>query len=314
MFHGLAQTSFSLVTGNSYSVHYYDDEEDVEPAVIPEDLPISSHSEIGILRYGFQQPFKYDGYQQPIPASIGDDTTTSWPFCLDGVWTGYRAYDYLDPEARIQPGEGLVIFTLSVDPSSHLIQGQAESHYGVSNVTGNCDDNRTVCLFSEYRQLPQGPFKINSSGTYDDSKNMVSGLWYYADSQDSGGDFCLRRTSPVNLQFLPSLVLTTPLERWSYALNAVLNQVRQRLWSWSFFKDRFDKRRHFVDLDFRKTLKRMRRVPQDVVSSQELDDIEYLQQHTLPCDGRFFMSIAENRVRQIIYHNKFVPSSLVLPY
>lgn len=268
-----------------------------------------------ILCFGTEQKYRCSAFESERSTGTSlahqtDSVDTTWPACLDGTWVGYRTFNFLDPDARLQPSEGMVAFRLTFDPCAGTISGTGNSHYGSSKISGTCKE-WDVGFINEYHDPARGTFKLNWNGKYDSSKDIISGEWSYIDVDQppvaAGGTFYLRRTVPSNLQFLgPNPVLTNARQRWRYACDAVLHQARQRLWSWSVFKRVFDTRKRLVDLNFRRMLRRMRRLAPELISEEELCEVEGMQRTTVPAEGEFCISIAETRTRMLVFHDKYV--------
>lgn len=326
MFHGLSKPSPSFLIGNCYSLEYYDDGADLstppqentmnaDACSLEADGPglgTTTGDHTDILCFGTEQKYRCSAFESERSTGTSlahqtDSVDTTWPACLDGTWVGYRTFNFLDPDARLQPSEGMVAFRLTFDPCAGTISGTGNSHYGSSKISGTCKE-WDVGFINEYHDPARGTFKLNWNGKYDSSKDIISGEWSYIDVDQppvaAGGTFYLRRTVPSNLQFLgPNPVLTNARQRWRYACDAVLHQARQRLWSWSVFKRVFDTRKRLVDLNFRRMLRRMRRLAPELISEEELCEVEGMQRTTVPAEGEFCISIAETRTRMLVFHD-----------
>ena len=93
------------------------------------------------------------------------------------------------------------------------------------------------------------------SGKLDILEGSITGTW--GDKEDVSkhtGVFVLKRTPGHILRFRPALSILSenkPKALWDYAIRASLHLVRKRRWSWSFFKERREIRRRYIDLAMR---------------------------------------------------------------
>ncbi|KAJ7246566.1 hypothetical protein B0H12DRAFT_758041 [Mycena haematopus] len=84
---------------------------------------------------------------------------------------------------------------------------------------------------------------------------------------------------------------------WQFAIAAVRYGVRRGAWSWSFFEQRGQNRRRFIELYIRKT-----RFGRPLTRKEE-DELGLLQKSFTTADSRFYHSIAEDQIRKTTDHD-----------
>lgn len=132
------------------------------------------------------------------------------------------------------------------------------------------------------------------SGKFDVAGDTVQGTWKFSD-QRLGGDFVFKRS----LQFLrfrsaPELIRKSPaLVRWKFALDAVHNHVKKGRWSRSYFLDRFQDRKRYIEVAT------VRSHQNHAINSANYAGLTGLHQHLSPSDAQFYASIARHELQQI---------------
>jgi hypothetical protein len=99
--------------------------------------------------------------------------------------------------------------------------------------------------------------------------------------------------------FFPAPVIleaNKPRALWFFATSAVLYGIRRGTWSWSFFQQRAESRRRFIELYIRST-----RFGRPLNRTEE-DELGLIKKSFTTADSRFFHSIAENKIRVTTSH------------
>jgi hypothetical protein len=73
---------------------------------------------------------------------------------------------------------------------------------------------------------------------------------------------------------------------WKFAQNAILHQVRCKMWSWSYFQGRRDNRKRYLDLTIRRDWYGM------PLSGEEHVEIYAITRTMYPADSRYLFSVA----------------------
>lgn len=86
---------------------------------------------------------------------------------------------------------------------------------------------------------------------------VFAGTWgEESDARTHAGVFVFKRSPPECMCFFPApIVLQTNASKalWKFATSAIRYGVRRGQWSWSFFKERADRRKRFIELYIRST-------------------------------------------------------------
>ncbi|PIL33322.1 hypothetical protein GSI_04773 [Ganoderma sinense ZZ0214-1] len=168
---------------------------------------------------GFQYSVSQDRYTYPMR-----------------VFHLHASQDGTSCEARgVNPLGG--IFTLSVEHATRVSDGKTEYTFTHSQVLRlTVSDSISVHYMT---------------GTLDEDGKKLSGRWGY-DKDDQPHAFTLwREVEPVKIANRPhpeEFKKDKVKALWKYALTVVHNEVRRRLFSWSYIKERRDVRRKFLKL------------------------------------------------------------------
>ncbi|KAJ6516679.1 hypothetical protein C8R47DRAFT_1268174 [Mycena vitilis] len=248
-----------------------------------------------------------------------DDEVSTHPF--NGSWTG--TYSYV-ASWRV---DGLVAAHLSFldDEDQNQFVGSGRDYVGIFDISGNMTrtDNpseRRIWFKTEYR-AKDIVWAHRGTAVVDDSGRVIviRGEWgpWVEDPSDLqvNGQFQLDRTLAIVARHRPPLVefeTNAARARWRLALNVVEEQVRQKLWSWSHFRQRRDDRKRFVDATLRvesmSNPARYRRkwnmddVTDYEVSIHYLKTLNELRMRLRPEDIEFYEWIAHDRLERQCFH------------
>jgi hypothetical protein len=212
---------------------------------------------------------------------------------IEGIWSGF-----------VKGGDGNGLFQVDFPLySAHVrtLQGSGLDVNGPFGVLGNVRDDGsfTVVLQREdITTVSDSVIPLYLWGKLESSKSKLQVEWGTRPGL-MVGEMTLYPGSAGLTRFRWDTVPSrTPAQiRWSFACSAILDQVRAKMWCWSFFKDRRDKRRDYTTLYRRQYL----------LGSLEGDDVSKLAtlEKTLsPLDVRFYRSIC--RSRYSICHHLYV--------
>jgi hypothetical protein len=211
------------------------------------------------------------------------------------VWSGYCA------SSNDIDTFGLMQIVVTASSKCGEFVGSGSDAMGTFNIHGNyLKDNSLEATFTREK----GPSHIdpvvptNCVGKVDVGSGLsfIQGEWGVEQGKMIG-KLTLR---PISAQLYPFRYsddlpnATVARTRWSFACSAVLDIVRRRLWSWSFFKNRFIERRRYVEL-FR------RRYLSDVLDDAESKELNAFEKSLSPTDTRFYRSIARSHYNGCIH-------------
>ncbi|THU88449.1 hypothetical protein K435DRAFT_917088 [Dendrothele bispora CBS 962.96] len=124
------------------------------------------------------------------------------------------------------------------------------------------------------------------------------------DRENADGTFFLCRT-PVSVhrfRYTPEQYTAgRALARWKFACQAVLFQVRQRMWSKSYFRDILPERLRLVKLATQRLIDTGEWTPCLPLSEGERDDLGWLLKVTPPTEARFWIDFSSFALDHILY-------------
>ncbi|KAI0716104.1 hypothetical protein C8T65DRAFT_642063 [Cerioporus squamosus] len=146
-----------------------------------------------------------------------------------------------------------------------------------------------------------GNFKIYYSGRLVDERTIMGTRFYDFDStsgasKDQDWSFVLKKLPAEYLPFYPSpqeLSENKYRALWKYAINTTLNNIRRRWWTWSYFVQRREARKEYVELTW------------DMVDRRSPDHdsrMSAIGRKCTPRDVRFYDSITVNLLHTIPLH------------
>jgi hypothetical protein len=121
----------------------------------------------------------------------------------------------------------------------------------------------------------------------------VQGTWKFA-GEGLGGDFVFKRSPEYLLvRPTPAVISKSPvLARWKFVLDAVHYRAQKKLWSSSYFHQRFKDRRRYVELAT------TRRSDSDrAAESAAYSELTDIYQRLTPSDVQFYASIVRHNLK-----------------
>ncbi|KAJ7129233.1 hypothetical protein C8R44DRAFT_776236 [Mycena epipterygia] len=216
---------------------------------------------------------------------------------LLGTWNGFT----YPSASSIVPTSGMITMQLSASGS---LKFGATSRANMSDFTisGDCSlQNVDVVNFTFKQSFPARYSPVYFAGTWNSATQSLSGTWGdESDARSHKGVFIFKQTVPECMCFFPApTVLQANRSRalWLFAIEAVRYGVRRGTWSWSFFQQRADSRKRFIELYIRNT-----RFGKPLNRSEE-EELGLLQKSFTSADSRFFHSIAESQIRVTTDHD-----------
>jgi hypothetical protein len=232
---------------------------------------------------------------------------------LVGVW---NCFLYEAPSSSF-PCEGMFFMQLRAVGEGLRFTGEGTVQDGTDfTIDGDCHslDNGTGDISVKYTRS----FSTSSPpqyflGTWEASSQCLTGTWQENDEpvenesdesegcEEHGSSYFLvhRRTSQNDLCFLPppsSFEANRTRALWRFALDAVRQRVRQKMWCWDFFRERRDNRVQFVDLSVR------RKEYGKPLSEEEDDTFSRIQQNLTTPDLILYNSLVERQMRMTPSH------------
>jgi hypothetical protein len=231
-----------------------------------------------------------------------DSATTVTP--LFGPWNGFM-YRKIVPTF---PSRGMISMTLCPSSSEDQhFEGSSRSNLGDFTVSGKCSpgNTETTINISMKREFIEHHPTQYWEGQMDVNTETIMGTWgSHPDPTTHHGTFILKRTSPEDLCFRPAPV-TFEIDKvhslWKFALTAIAARVRRQTWSWSYFKERMDNRKRFIELYIRNGHFGC------PLNSDELWEFRRVRQTLTSADSRYYHSLANYRVRRTINHGYVAP-------
>jgi len=126
------------------------------------------------------------------------------------------------------------------------------------NISGECSAHHLDIVNFSFKQTFPARFPpLYFAGSWDSSTQSLSGSWgEESDPRTHPGVFIFKRMLPECMCFFPPptvLKENSSKALWNFATQAVLYGVRRGAWSWSFFEQRAQSRKRFIELYIRNT-------------------------------------------------------------
>ncbi|KAI1785889.1 hypothetical protein LXA43DRAFT_99677 [Ganoderma leucocontextum] len=220
-----------------------------------------------------------DLYPPPVEDSItkNDAAADEATRLILGRWNGYKMFDS-------EITGTMITFCLRASMDNRMYEASAVDEDGMHfNILGNYTirDDETVEYAFTWTYLARS-YTQYWTGTLDDDGNTFSGKWGY-EKDDQAYTFIFKRVPPEVLIDRPhpkEFTENRVKALWKYALTAVRNQIRRRLFSWSYLKERRDMRKECLELLLREMDGRLTMADYERSSVFQLrltfDDIRYV--------------------------------------
>ncbi|KAF8516788.1 hypothetical protein JB92DRAFT_2909192 [Gautieria morchelliformis] len=154
---------------------------------------------------------------------------------------------------------GMISFTLCPGNRDNEFQASGRSNGHDFKISGTCSPGETQSIIAVSLKRTfaarQGPQYWD--GQFDSATDTMTGAVSFDEERmPTSLTFFLKRTSPDQLRFRPSpaaFEANKARALWTFALSAARGDVRRQSWSWSFFRERRDTRKRFIQLYIRDT-------------------------------------------------------------
>ncbi|KAJ7771114.1 hypothetical protein DFH07DRAFT_241844 [Mycena maculata] len=251
-----------------------------------------------ILNYPLgMEKLDLDAYMPPArPKKVATRPSPALRSLL-GAWNGFT---YSTAEALV-PVSGMLSMELSASGNTKFA---ASSRANTSDFTisGECNAQDVHVVNFTFKQTFSARVSpLYFAGSWDSDSQFLSGTWGdEPDPRTHAGVFVFKRTVPEAMCFFPAppvLRANKSQALWLFAIDAVRYGVRRGSWSWSFFKQRADNRKRFIDLYIRAT-----RFGKPLNRSEE-EELGLLRKSFSTADSRWFHSLAEHQIHVTTDHD-----------
>ncbi|KAF8178104.1 hypothetical protein K438DRAFT_1978069 [Mycena galopus ATCC 62051] len=220
-----------------------------------------------------------------------------------GLWHGYL----YSPSTDEWPLTGMISMHFKPSSTQGEVQYFSASERGYNGaefkITGECragDEPGTASISFE-RTFTTGHATEYYTGKWDAATVTLTGTVNFA-AQD--GAFVFKRNiTPEHMCFWPAPVQLRKNKAralWAFAIAAVRFDVRRSRWAWSFFNERRDRRRRFIELHIRSDGSATFGLP---LNAEEHEELARIRKSMTTADSRFYHSLAELQIRLTTEHN-----------
>ncbi|KAJ7057168.1 hypothetical protein C8F01DRAFT_1257088 [Mycena amicta] len=257
-----------------------------------------------------EEPLDFVAYALPSRPSNLDTTVEVLPAFTSLLSAHWHGFIY-NPPKSLYPAVGMVSMTLKptlVEGEVQHFDASERGHKADFEITGECrigeDPNKVLVTFK--RTFPARFATQHYNGIWDVVTNTLSGtLGFKEDVSTHFAAFMFRQVAPEYACFMPAPVQLNPEAKsralWSFAISAVRFQVRRERWFWSFFKERRDNRKRFIELHIRSGAASTQfGKPLD---SDERKELSRFNKSFTTQDSRWLYSLAERQIRTMTDHS-----------
>ncbi|OSD05610.1 hypothetical protein PYCCODRAFT_1464963 [Trametes coccinea BRFM310] len=165
-------------------------------------------------------------------------------------------------------------------------------------VVGRCELPKSGDMVVKFTIRPKGKVPTEYTGHLEDEFTIVGDRAFLRGLRHRD-KFVLKRTSAEHMCLRPDpLVLASETQQgrlratWRYAIMAVINDIRRRNWTWSYFAERRDTRKHFV------------KVISESLNDVDNEPLSKVHRSCTTADARFYFELARRAHRLIPIHYK----------
>lgn len=277
--------------------------EDNDVDEIPQDLPDPQKA----LKFGPQEPYYFPpGAPAEIDEALLEEIHSS---DVGGAWSGYLM-DLRDGE--YYPFEGLFRFSIKISGDNPAtLGGNGESYIGqleLEGVTTTKEDGKPEVDFV-VTYVTDG-YWIRCIGIFDSASMTIKGEWFTT-ADDTGlkptpgtpntveprGRFTFSRTPAAVARFKYSdeaFAENAPKARWSFACNAILEDVRRKRFTKEYVFKRLTKNRRFRELMIKRKVRMEGFASKGRVdyNEEEYEELSELERSMPPGVDSFVYSLA----------------------
>ncbi|TRM70535.1 hypothetical protein BD626DRAFT_391201 [Schizophyllum amplum] len=235
---------------------------------------------------------------------------------FSGTWTALCGY-----HGGMQFGwvSGLLDISLDVDEDG-VVSGAGRCALADCAIEGTCETDEDGIATLKFTVIFQAVPWVSSTalntlsfeGGYLEGTNMLSGSW--GNEGDVVPESLILVRTPGDVYRFRHCIDDegrSSATLWKFARDATLHRVRRQLWSATYFRQRLQEKKLYVDLHSRRVFNWSLLAAQPNLSSDEAVTLHHLNASISPEDARFYFSIVAFRRRQLcIHHNAWCNSCL----
>ncbi|KIK51274.1 hypothetical protein GYMLUDRAFT_208804 [Collybiopsis luxurians FD-317 M1] len=263
---------------------------------------------LDILKHGVRDNLESQIYQHSLTTFNPNDQNLHSP--LSGYWAGHF---WIEGSNETYSAKGLLQISITDIDEEGKITGVAEAHRGLITVSGKIASDNTLSLNFSF---DEDGSEVECRGRFDPNAETLTGNFFVADEgekadrlqgqvkDDDTGDsqnneptykFFFNRTPAFAWRFYTLLgqASKTARDRWTFAINAVLDKVQRKGCSWNYLKSHYAERRRFLDLMVRNSMA-YSFTPSSPLNSEEENELRLLVSKIHPTDARFYLSLLES--------------------
>ena len=202
----------------------------------------------------------------------------------------------------------MISFTLSKGTEANHFHASGRSNLSDFTISGTCSpvEGQDKIAVSFKRTFPARFPAQHWDGEFDPTTDTITGTVSFDDEPEvSSSTFLLKRTPPDQLRFRPppaTFETDRPRVLWKYAISATRAYVHRQSWSWTFFRDRRDTRKRFIQLYVRST--NLGEPLGKPLEGNEWAELNQIRQGLTSADSRFYHSLARYQIRITTKHWK----------
>nr|GAT44772.1 predicted protein [Mycena chlorophos] len=291
--------------------HYEDSFEEPLPAL---DKILNYHAD--------EERLDFAAYAPPGPPPTLDASLTVLHQAIGLFSKRWNGFLYWELDAPY-PAVGMLSITFEPTALEGAIQRFTASERANShkyNIDGECrltgDDSDTMVVTFRRSFPAEGDYSTQHyHATWKIGSNTLMGtMGFDEDAAAYDKAFIFKQIEPQDACFMPAPIELKPVEVndasghnpkarafWAFALNATLLRVRRDRWSWSYFKERRDHRKRFVELYIRSG--QGTTAFGKSLSADELGELNKMEKTLTNLDSRFYHSLAEAQLAATVHHS-----------
>lgn len=243
-----------------------------------------------LLKYGALEDLDRTIYSLPVPPVSSNFLVNHQRSRFGGTWSG--------PIDGAGTGHGIFQVDFSIDPGNpKALRGSGLDVNGEFEVVGEITSDisfKATLKRQHLATVSDSIIPLHLSGKLSLFVSVLSLTWGTGQGPTVGemrlypGSAELTRFRTMQPRSLGYTTTRTLAEvRWSFACSVILNRVRSKMWTWSYFKDRRDMRREYTELYRRQYLL-------GALDDEDSSKLERLEKSLTPLDLRFYRSICRS--------------------
>ncbi|KAK7062151.1 hypothetical protein R3P38DRAFT_2495366 [Favolaschia claudopus] len=239
----------------------------------------------------------FDAYKPPVKAKKAATRPAPALKQLLGIWNGFT-YEERDDTV---PCSGMLSFNLVATGNLTFEAVAQRANATEFSISGQCSAQHLDIVNFTFKRTYTTRFSpVHYAGTWDSSSQALTGSWGgESDPRTHTGVFIFKRMAPECMTFFPppvTLKENSSKALWHFAIDAVRYGVRRGTWSWTFFEQRFETRKRFLELYVRGTFG-------TPLNDHEEEELGLIKKSLTAADSRFYHSIADTVISQTTDHD-----------